>query len=123
CDQLCVMCSQPPKKTHFDNFDHFEKASLLAPADAVLGFSGGEPTLYKDQLFALLGRVHAARPDLRFHVLTNAQHFTEEDVGFLSSAAGRSVQWGVPLYAADAALHDNIVGKDGAFDRLLGGLS
>lgn len=123
CDQLCVMCSQPPKKTHFDNFDHFEKASLLAPEDAVLGFSGGEPTLYKDQLFALLGRVHAARPDLRFHVLTNAQHFTEEDVGFLSSAAGRSVQWGVPLYAADAALHDNIVGKDGAFDHLLGGLS
>lgn len=123
CDQLCVMCSQPPKKTHFDNFDHFESASLLAPPNAVLGFSGGEPTLYKGQLFALLGRVHAVRPDLRFHVLTNAQHFTEDDIGFLSSPAGRAVQWGVPLYAADAALHDAIVGKVGAFDHLLMGLS
>ena len=23
CDQLCVMCSQPPKKTHLDRFGYF----------------------------------------------------------------------------------------------------
>ncbi|KQN77496.1 His-Xaa-Ser system radical SAM maturase HxsC [Devosia sp. Leaf64] len=123
CDQLCVMCSQPPKKTHFDNFEHFEKASQLAPTNAVLGFSGGEPTLYKDQLFGLLERVHDARPDLRFHVLTNGQHFTDADIQFFSSPAGRKVQWGVPLYAADRALHDSIVGKIGAFERLQTGLA
>jgi len=123
CDQLCVMCSQPPKKTHHDNFLHYERAALLAPQDAVLGFSGGEPTLYKRELFELLARVHAARPDLRFHVLTNAQHFSNGDIPFLSSAAGRTVQWGVPLYAPDAELHDRIVGKDGAFGALLDGLA
>lgn len=123
CDQLCVMCSQPPKKTHQDNFEHFEKASLLAPLNATLGFSGGEPTLYKEQLFSLLYRVHESRPDLRFHVLTNAQHFTEDDIAFLSSPAGRKVQWGVPIYAPDADLHDHIVGKSGAFARLLDGMS
>lgn len=123
CDQLCVMCSQPPKKTHQDNFQHFEAAALLAPHGATLGFSGGEPTLYKEQLFALLTRVHNARPDLRFHVLTNAQHFTEGDIGFLSSQVGHSVQWGVPIYAPYAQLHDDIVGKMGAFDKLLHGLS
>lgn len=123
CDQLCVMCSQPPKKTHHDNFVHYERAALLAPQDAVLGFSGGEPTLYKRELFALLERVHAVRPDLRFHVLTNAQHFSKDDISFFSSSAGRTVQWGVPLYAADADLHDQIVGKDGAFKALLGGLA
>lgn len=123
CDQLCVMCSQPPKKTHYDNFSHFEKAALLAPEGVVLGFSGGEPTLFKEQLFALLQRVHEKRSDLRFHVLSNAQHFVEDDIGFLGSPAGRAVQWGVPLYAPDARLHDAIVGKVGAFDRLLDGLS
>ena len=123
CDQLCVMCSQPPKKTHHDNFLHFERAALLAPRHAVLGFSGGEPTLYKRQLFDLLDRVHVKRPDLRFHVLTNAQHFSEGDIPFLASSAGKTVQWGVPLYAPDAALHDDIVGKQGAFDALLNGLA
>ena len=118
-----MTCSQPPKKTHQDNFGHFEKAALLAPRGAVLGFSGGEPTLYKRRLFSMLGTVHAARPDLRFHVLTNAQHFNEEDREFLSSPAGRAVQWGVPIYASDAQLHDTIVGKDGAFSKLLDGLS
>jgi His-Xaa-Ser system radical SAM maturase HxsC len=117
------MCSQPPKKTHQDNFEHFEKAALLAPFGATLGFSGGEPTLYKQQLFSLLERVHDRRPDLRFHVLTNAQHFTEEDIAFLSSPAGHKVQWGVPIYAPDAELHDHIVGKAGAFEKLLDGLS
>ena len=30
----------------------------------------------------------------------------------------RRVSWGIPLYAPDPALHDRIVGKAGAFDRL-----
>ena len=123
CDQLCVMCSQPPKKTHHDNFDHYERAALLAPENAVLGFSGGEPTLYKRELFELLTRVHTDRPDLRFHVLTNAQHFSDSDIPFLSSLAGLTVQWGVPLYAPSAGLHDQIVGKHGAFPALLDGLA
>src|SRR5262249_20050957 len=54
CDQLCVMCSQPPKKTHIDRFKYFEQACLLAPPGAVIGASGGEPTLYKDELFDLI---------------------------------------------------------------------
>ena len=35
CDQLCVMCSQPPKKTHIDRFCEFTQAALLAPAGQV----------------------------------------------------------------------------------------
>src|SRR5690606_3427600 len=31
CDQLCVMCSQPPKRHHTDLFAAFEQAALLAP--------------------------------------------------------------------------------------------
>jgi hypothetical protein len=44
CDQLCVMCSQPPKKTHVDRFSLLEDACLLAEPDLLIGISGGEPT-------------------------------------------------------------------------------
>lgn len=118
CDQLCVMCSQPPKKTHDDRFDLLEEACLLAATGALIGISGGEPTLYKDRLLAMVERVLEERPDLSFHILTNAQHFEAEDVARLRSPLYRRVSWGIPLYAADPALHDEIVGKRGAFVRL-----
>lgn len=123
CDQLCVMCSQPPKKTHVDRFDHLEEACLLAEPGAFIGITGGEPTLYKEQLCAMLERVLGARADLGFHVLTNAQHFDLDDVGRLRDPVYRRVTWGIPLYAPDAGLHDRIVGKPGAFARLEGSLA
>lgn len=119
CDQLCIMCSQPPKKTHVDLFGYMEQACLLAPKDMVIGFSGGEPLLYKTQLFELLERVYAKRPDLSFHVLTNAQHFDADDNPRFRHPVYQQVLWGVPVYAAEPIVHDEIVGKTGAFDKLL----
>ncbi|WP_029934560.1 His-Xaa-Ser system radical SAM maturase HxsC [Sphingomonas sp. UNC305MFCol5.2] len=118
CDQLCVMCSQPPKKTHVDRFALLEQACLLAEPDIVIGISGGEPTLYKDELLGMIERVLAQRPDLAFHVLTNGQHFAQEDIERLRDPVYAQVLWGIPLYARAAALHDAIVGKAGAFARL-----
>lgn len=118
CDQLCQMCSQPPKKTHHDRFALLERACLLAPQDIVIGITGGEPTLYKQDLLAMLERVLEQRPDLAFHVLSNGQHFVAEDVPRLRNPIYQCVQWGIPIYAASTALHDEIVGKAGAFEQL-----
>lgn len=118
CDQLCVMCSQPPKPQHEDLFDHFIQAVLLAPRDSVIGVSGGEPMLHKERLFFFLQSALAARSDLKFHILTNGQHFEDEDINWLRRWQ-RNLLWGIPLYAANAETHDAIVGKQGAHSRLL----
>lgn len=118
CDQLCVMCSQPPKKYHTDLFDQFLIAASLAPQNAYLGLSGGEPLLHKGRLFEFLARIVELRPDLKFHILTNGQHITEEDADFLSALGGEKVLWGVPLYSPEPELHDHLVGKPGAFRQL-----
>jgi His-Xaa-Ser system radical SAM maturase HxsC len=118
CDQLCIMCSQPPKKTHYDRFDLLEQACLLAERHCLIGITGGEPTLYKEQLFAMVERVLTAREDLEFHILSNGQHFGPEDVDRLRQPVWQRVSWGVPLYAPQPELHDRIVGKTGAFARL-----
>ncbi|MDE4191253.1 His-Xaa-Ser system radical SAM maturase HxsC [Phaeobacter gallaeciensis] len=119
CDQLCVMCSQPPKTTHTDMFAAFMLACVMAPQDAVIGISGGEPMLFKEQLLALLMQVHAERPDLTFHVLTNGQHFEPEDVETLRSPAFNNVLWAIPVFADAPEVHDRIVCKAGAFEQLL----
>jgi His-Xaa-Ser system radical SAM maturase HxsC len=119
CDQLCVMCSQPPKAAHADLFPQFKEGILLAPAGATIGLSGGEPLLYKDQLFDLIETALSNRPDLRFHVLTNGQHFETDDEEWLRRVARDRVLWGIPIYAPTADSHDVIVGKDGAFERFM----
>ncbi|TGT95980.1 His-Xaa-Ser system radical SAM maturase HxsC, partial [bacterium M00.F.Ca.ET.163.01.1.1] len=116
CDQVCLMCSQPPKKHHLDLFSYFETAALLAPEGATIGISGGEPTLFKVQLFDFLRRVLDARPDLSFHVLTNGQHFDLDDRDAMSRIDLARVVWGIPLYSRDPAVHDEIVGKAGAHE-------
>lgn len=120
CDQLCVMCSQPPKKTHVDMFPFFEAAALLAPNGMTIGISGGEPMLFKADLLPFMKRILDHRPDLSFHVLTNGQHIGAEDANTIANLPRQRVLWGIPLYADVADLHDRIVGKDGAFDRLMG---
>lgn len=119
CDQLCVMCSQPPKKTHIDRFDHFTRACLLADEGMTIGISGGEPTLHLVRLLEMIGEVRGRRPDLSFHILSNAQHFEEEHIQLLRDATFEKIVWGVPLYSSDPACHDAVVGKVAAFERLM----
>lgn len=119
CDQLCVMCSQPPKKHHVDLLAHLETAASLAPYGAYIGISGGEPLLHKAALFAMLRNLAVARPDLKFHILTNGQHFEPADMAHVSAIGADRILWGIPLYSADPSVHDTIVGKAGAYARLM----
>lgn len=118
CDQLCVMCSQPPKKTHRDRFAALTAAALLAPPGTTLTISGGEPTLYKAELFSMVEAVLGRRVDMQFQILSNGQHFDADDVERLGHPVYERVRWGIPLYAGRADVHDEIVAKPGAFDRL-----
>ncbi len=119
CDQLCVMCSQPPKKTHEDRFDFFEEACLLAPEGQTIGISGGEPMLHSDRLLQMVERVLLSRQDLQFHILTNAQHFRKDHINRFRNSIYKRVVWGIPIYSSDPPVHDSIVAKPGAFEILL----
>ncbi|MFT3988987.1 His-Xaa-Ser system radical SAM maturase HxsC [Aestuariivirga sp.] len=119
CDQTCVMCSQPPKAKHFDWFEYFKAAVRLAPLGCTIGLSGGEPTLYKAQLFDLLATAVNERPDLSFHILSNGQHFDKGDFSFFDALEPRAVTWGIPLYSHLPETHDKIVAKQGAYNKLL----
>ncbi|MEX0709358.1 MAG: His-Xaa-Ser system radical SAM maturase HxsC [Woeseia sp.] len=121
CDQLCVMCSQPPREIDSAwRLPLYEQALGLVEPNSIIGISGGEPTLYKSELLEMLNRLGDQRSDLVFHILTNAQHFSESDRPLLKEVHAKlKVIWGVPLYSASKVEHDLIVGKEGAFDPLI----
>jgi His-Xaa-Ser system radical SAM maturase HxsC len=118
CDQKCIMCSQPPKPYHTDMFDSFLQAVKLAPKNATIGVSGGEPLLHKERLFGFLKSAQLARPDIQFHVLTNGQHLEPSDEVVLQALDLKRIVWGVPIYSANREIHDTIVAKPGAFDAV-----
>jgi His-Xaa-Ser system radical SAM maturase HxsC len=103
-------------------FTHFLAAARLAPPGAQIGLSGGEPLLHKEELFGFIDMALAVREDLSFHILTNGQHFEINDLPWLRKHRSRLL-WGVPIYSDDPAVHDEIVGKPGAFAQLTGNLA
>jgi His-Xaa-Ser system radical SAM maturase HxsC len=118
CDQRCIMCSQPPKKYHVDMFGQFLDAIKLAPKNATIGLSGGEPLLHKARLFDFLKSAQHSRPDLSFHILTNGQHFEKDDTEILGNLDLTKILWGIPIYSSQLSVHDKIVVKEGAFNIL-----
>ena len=121
CDQLCLMCSQPPRNTDDAwRFPLYKQAIKMAAPNSRIILSGGEPTLYKNDLFNLLLDVGKDRSDISFHILTNGQHINDNDISTLLEINELiEVLWAIPLYSHDREMHEKIVDKKDSFDALI----
>ncbi len=114
CNNLCMFCSQPPKKS---NDDWLLTQSALAIAsfglDGVVGVSGGEPLLYGDDFLHFIDFIIENSPDTALHVLTNGRKFA--DINFTQEVAKRGkkikITFGIPLYSSRPLVHDHLVVK------------
>ena len=93
CDQLCMMCSQPPKNRDYLYWDLYLSALKLVPKGVVIGITGGEPTLFREKLFNFMIAAISHDPSIQFHVLTNGQHFEADDKNQLTILSD-NVLWG-----------------------------
>lgn len=125
CDHYCLMCSQPPKPA--DDSYLYGRAqrivSALPSSATALSLTGGEPTIDPAAFFGLLRHIAATRPDLSTHVLSNGRRFREQ--AFAEEYVGVGIadlMVGIPLYAAEPALHDYVVQARGAFNETVKGI-
>jgi His-Xaa-Ser system radical SAM maturase HxsC len=126
CNSNCLMCSQPPKDqddTEFFLKINTELVNLIPSTTATLGITGGEPTLLRDDLCALLGLLKDRLPETHVHLLTNGRLFAWPDFTAQFAAVDHpSLVLGIPLYSDSAPEHDYIVQARGAFDQTIVGL-
>ncbi|RMO97010.1 hypothetical protein ALQ33_01740 [Pseudomonas syringae pv. philadelphi] len=125
CNSLCLMCSQPPKdvddRWHID--ENLKLLDLIDPGAEQLGISGGEPTLYRDGLLAIIKHAAETVPEKALHILSNGRLLSDSSwIGDLNRYTHPNVTWGVPLYADNAADHDEVVNAPGAFTETMAGL-
>ena len=125
CDNRCLFCSQPPKDRD-DEWLLTQAAMAIAAFQGkeVVGISGGEPLLYRDTFLRFLDVISEHAPSTPLHILTNGRAFSDSE--FAKSIALRcqkqSLIFGVPLYSAVGAIHDQLVGAEGAFSETFRGL-
>jgi His-Xaa-Ser system radical SAM maturase HxsC len=125
CNHYCLMCSQPPKDID-DSWilnEIHEMLPLIPKDTAELGFTGGEPTLYKERFLDILSLTKSYLPHTAVHILSNGRSFKDKTFAAKYAAINHpDMMVGIPLYSDDPELHDYIVQADGAFDETIEGI-
>ncbi|MDR6411486.1 His-Xaa-Ser system radical SAM maturase HxsC [Paraburkholderia terricola] len=125
CQHYCLMCSQPPKNVDDSWLDDEAKEliRLMPRSTEVLGFTGGEPTLFGDRFLETLRLTKTLLPRTKVHILSNGRTFADRSFAKRYAAiAHPDVTVGIPLYSDDPAIHDHIVQAKGAFDETVRGI-
>jgi His-Xaa-Ser system radical SAM maturase HxsC len=125
CNHYCLMCSQPPKTALDDHLlsQAFELVRLLPRQTPEIGFTGGEPTLYGQDLIELLRLTRNLHPESEVHLLSNGTSFADPDFAAAwASVDNPNMMVGIPLYGAEPARHDYVVQSEGAFNRTVAGI-
>lgn len=125
CDNLCVMCSQPPK-AGADGWlvdDLLEAIPLVAKDAGEIGITGGEPALLGPRLVQLLETLRDHLPSTAVHVLSNGRRFGTTNLAeAVASVEHPDLMIGIPLYGDVPAGHDHVVQAKGAFDETIRGI-
>ena len=125
CNNLCLMCSQPPKKK--DDLEYFyrlNKSVIRMMPDNVqeIGITGGEPTLQKENLIGLLSDLIDKNSNIYIHILTNGRFFS--DFSRLSPFIKfkNNVVYGIPIHSDFYKTHDQVSGKELSYYETLKGI-
>ncbi|WHZ16622.1 MAG: His-Xaa-Ser system radical SAM maturase HxsC [Nitrospira sp.] len=125
CDHYCLMCSQPPKPQD-DSWlltEAFDLIRLIPQETQRLGFSGGEPTLYRERLIDLLHHTLRYLPRTALDILSNGRAFKDRDFARAYAAVNHpNLVVGIPIYSDDPVRHDYVVQSQGAFDETVRGI-
>ncbi|MCB9778811.1 MAG: radical SAM protein [Alphaproteobacteria bacterium] len=123
CNERCPFCNVPmedyPRPTPTADEIAAQLDAFVATGQQTLTISGGEPTLLRKRLLALI-RSARERGIPFVELQTNAVLIDETFAAALAEAGLTSAF--VSLLSHDAALHDRMAGLDGAFPRCLAGI-
>ncbi len=124
CNSRCIMCPQIADEDPGDFLDMNEKLLALQPAEVEhIGITGGEPTVYPQDLKKLIGFVYQYYPDIPLSLLTNGRAF--RDLTFVRDlvlAGHKHMMFCIPLYASNYEQHDGITGAPHSFQETIQGI-
>jgi len=122
CNSRCIMCPQPPQKNPFCFSNDAERiVKLITDPPKVLGITGGEPTIFWEDLLRLIDQIRAQLPDVFLQILTNARILRyAKKAKQLTESAGKNAIFCVPIYSDDERTHNELVGSESFWQTMEG---
>ena len=125
CNHKCLMCSQPPK--NIDDSILMQEAMELVemlPNDLQsFGLTGGEPTLYGQQLVTLIEKFKNYLPHTALDLLSNGRTFKSIDyANEFYKVNHPDLRIAIPLYSSNPSLHNYVVQAENAFNETIEGI-
>lgn len=123
CNSACIMCPQVCDKSGHLLDLNLRILELIPENVKHIGITGGEPTIFPEEVIQLLRKVHQLYPDIPISFLTNGRAFKNmEFVRELKKVGHVKILFCIPLYSANYEQHDYIVGANGAFIETVTGI-
>lgn len=108
---------------HVKQWEAFDAIRLIPRKTKVLGFTGGEPTVYGQEFVNLVHHTKNWLPHTSLHVLSNGRSFADENFAYeYAKVQHPDLMIGIPIYSADPTVHDYVVQAEGAFDETVRGI-
>lgn len=123
CNSACVMCPQVAPARPVSLLERNKEIIRNIPrGTAVLGFTGGEPTVALSELIELLELCKERIPETRVELLTNGVALDDmEIVRAVLAVQHPKLSFHIPVYADVAEVHDVMTGMH-SFHRTIEGL-
>ena len=124
CNNLCIMCSQPPRD---DDGGPLRVAmrliSLLrATPPKRLTITGGEPTLLGDGFIRLLAALATELPTTTITCLSNGRGFADRVFTKAAADVGHpGIRFSIPIHGDVPDVHDYVAQARGAFRETIAG--
>ncbi|KAA0894239.1 His-Xaa-Ser system radical SAM maturase HxsC [Oryzomonas rubra] len=124
CDCQCLMCPQPPKVHEKRLTETAKKILNLVKVgdDQTICLTGGEPTLLKEDFFAILELIGNKHPNSNVMMLTNGKSFADFQFTkrFVQTRPANFISC-VSMHSDVDEVHDRIVGiKDSFYKTAMG---
>ncbi|MDO9577861.1 MAG: His-Xaa-Ser system radical SAM maturase HxsC [Candidatus Cloacimonadales bacterium] len=121
CNCSCIMC--PQYEQNKENFyERNEKLiSMIDSKTEFLAFTGGEPTLIRDEFLALLNLCKSKLKKTKIEILTNGILLSDiEYVKEIMLINHPELSFHIPLYSDISSIHNEIVGSEGFYKTIKG---
>jgi len=125
CNSACIMCPQVPTGEPFSYFQQNLRMLALVKNSKDLrniGITGGEPTIFKNEILEILKICMKKFPSIPIAMLTNGKNLDDFDFAKSCALANSNTTFCIPLYASYSEKHDYIVGAEGSFERTINGI-
>ena len=124
CNNRCLFCSQPPRESG-SYFSEVQAALANFSGDGVIGLTGGEPTIFWEELLLLLENKETWVGDRKFHLLSHGRNFSNTgsvDELVKADFDFNKVLFGVPVHGHRADIHDHLTDVEGSYGETMNGL-